>query len=384
MSMPSTSSELLARLVAFPSVSSRSNRDIADFVATHLRAHSADVELMPEGRKANLFASVGPTTDRGVILSGHMDVVPVEGQNWSSDPFRLAERDGRLFGRGVADMKGFLACVLAMIGRLDARRLAAPIHLAFSHDEEVGCIGVRPMLDRLADRGMRARFCIVGEPTGMRVATGHKGKLAATATCRGVSGHSALAPTALNAIHLAVDFIAVLRREQARLAESGPNDPAYDVPYSTVHAGLIHGGTALNIVPDRCTVAFEIRTVGADDPAAVLARIDHAAQALVAPARASFPEAGIEIAVSNVYPGLDTARDSEIVSFVADLAGDAGIVKVAFGTEGGLFAARLGIPTVICGPGSMEQGHKPDEYVTRDQLDRCDAMLGRLVERLSA
>lgn len=379
-----TTSELLARLVAFPSVSSRSNRDIATFIAAHLRAHGIEAELMSLGDKLNLFASVGPATDHGVILSGHMDVVPVEGQDWSGDPFRLTERDGRLFGRGTADMKGFLAGVLALVGRVQARRLTAPIHIAFSHDEEVGCVGVRPMLDRLTGRGMRARFCIVGEPTAMRVATGHKGKLAATATCRGVSGHSALAPNALNAIHLAADFVGVLRREQARLAESGPHDPAYDIPYSTIHAGLIRGGTALNIVPDSCTVAFEIRTVAADAPDAILARIDHAAQAIVAPARPSFPSAGIEIAVDNAYPGLDTATDGEVVAFMVDLAGDPETVKVAFGTEGGLFAAKLGVPTVVCGPGSMDKGHKPDEFITREQLDRCDAMLDRLVDRLSA
>ena len=339
---------------------------------------------MPVGGKVNLFATVGPTTDNGVILSGHMDVVPVEGQDWRSDPFRLTEREGRLFGRGAADMKGFLACVLALVGRMKARRPAGPIHIAFSHDEEVGCVGVRPMLDVLASRGIRARCCIVGEPTGMRVATGHKGKLAATATCRGVTAHSALAPNALNAIHLAADFVGVLRREQARLIESGLHDPAYDIPCSTIHAGLIRGGTALNIVPDSCTVAFEIRTVGVEDPEAVLGRINHAAQAIVAPARASFPSAGIEIAVDNAYPGLDTERNSEVGAFAMDLAGDPEPMKVAFGTEGGLFAARLGVPTVICGPGSMEQGHKPDEYITRDQLDRCDAMLDRLVDRLSA
>lgn len=378
-----TSSEILARLVGFASVSSRSNRDIADYLATHLRAHGFLTECMPVRDKVNVFASIGPATDNGVILSGHMDVVPVEGQSWISDPFRLTERDGRLFGRGTADMKGFLACVLALASRIDARRLVAPLHIALSHDEEIGCVGVRPMLDTLAARNLRARACIVGEPTGLRVATGHKGKLAASVTCRGLARHSAMAPQALNAIHLATDFVALLRHEQARLAESGPHDGAYVVPYSTLHAGLIHGGTALNIVPDTCTLAFEIRTVSADDPGALLALIDGAARSALVPVQRRFPAAAIEITTDNAYPGLDTPPNSDVVAFATALAASPKTMKVAFGTEGGLFAEKLSVPTVICGPGSMDQGHKPDEFITRAQVDRCDAMLDRLVGILS-
>ena len=378
------SSEYLARLVAFPSVSERSNRDVAAFIADVLRGSGVDAEMFWTGEKVNLFATLGPADrDMGIILSGHMDVVPTEGQTWTSDPFHLQSRDGRLYGRGAADMKGFLACVLSLVERLRADRLKTPLHLCFSHDEEIGCVGVRPMLATLAARGFTARACIVGEPTGMKLVAGHKGKLAAMATCRGVAGHSALAPRALNAIHMAVDVIGLLRDRQSRLEQAGARDEAYDIPYTTIHVGLIRGGTALNIVPDHCTVDFEIRAVGSEDPAALLGEIARDVGDLQAAAQAAFPLAGVEIETVNSYPGLDTSADDEVVAFVGALVGSRRTTKVAFGTEGGLFKETLGVPTVICGPGSMEQGHKADEFVAQEQLDRCDAMLDRLVDQLS-
>ncbi|MGH1571209.1 acetylornithine deacetylase [Methylobacterium sp. P31] len=316
------------------------------------------------------------------MLSGHTDVVPVTGQAWTGNPFRLRVEAGRAYGRGTADMKGFVAAALALAIRASDRELAVPLHLAFSHDEEIGCVGVRSLIDRLAGRGVRPHLTIVGEPTGMRIATGHKGKLAARATCCGVGGHSALAPKALNAIHLACDFVGALRARQDALAESGARDPDYDVPYTTIHVGLIGGGTALNIVPSQCTVDFEIRNVAADDADAILGQIMEAGEAIAAQRRERFPEAGIVIEPQNAYPGLSTPSDSEAVAFLAELVGSSQTHKVAFGTEGGLFASRLGTPTVICGPGSMEQGHKPDEFVTLAQLAACDAMMDRLLDRL--
>ena len=378
--------EILERLVAFPTVSADPNRALIDFVREFLaeRGIAAELILAEDGRKANLFATIGPGGVPGIMLSGHTDVVPTEGQTWRTDPFRLAVHDGRAYARGAADMKGFLAACLRLADRASRRVLTTPLHLSFSHDEEIGCVGVRSLIECLAGKPIRPRLCVVGEPTGLRIAIGHKGKLAARATCCGLAGHSALAPRAVNAIHLACDFVCRLRDRQTQLASDGPRDPDYDIPYTTVHVGGIGGGTALNIVPDRCTVDFEIRNVGADDPNALLAAIIGDADAIAAAHRGRFAGADIEISTVNAYPGLATAETAEVVAFVSALVEDRTPFKVAFGTEGGLFSDRLGVPTVVCGPGSMAQGHKPDEYVALDQLAACDRMMDRLLERLAA
>ncbi|CAN7191590.1 acetylornithine deacetylase [Bosea sp. LjRoot237] len=377
---------ILEKLVSFSTVSRDPNRPLIDFVRAFLAGHGIESELVEaEGRrKANLFATIGPRDRPGIMLSGHTDVVPVEGQPWSSDPFQLRVADDRAFGRGTADMKGFVASALALAARAASRNLETPLHLALSHDEEIGCVGVRSLIDRLATRGFAARLAVIGEPTGMRIATGHKGKLAARATCCGVSGHSALAPKALNAIHLACDFVGALRRRQDELAESGARDDDYDIPYTTIHAGVITGGTALNIVPSLCSVDFEIRNIAADDPAAILDGLMDDAAALAAAQRAAHPEAAIRIERLNDYPGLATPAESEAVRFVAALLDDGATHKVAFGTEGGLFSSRLGVPALVCGPGSMDQGHKPDEFITLDQLAACDRFMERLLDRIAA
>jgi acetylornithine deacetylase len=260
--MPTTI-EILDRLIAFETISRRPNVDLIDYLRGLLAAKAIPCQMIANesGSNINLFATIGPPERPGVVLSGHTDVVPVEGQNWTCDPFRLTQRDGRLYGRGTADMKGFLACAVQAALKAAERDLKTPIHLALSYDEEIGCVGVRRMLDRLADLPVRPLFCIVGEPTELAVATGHKGKVALRATCHGKEVHSALAPSGVNAIHLASDFIQVLRDRQRQLVESGRHDDDYDVPHSTLHAGIISGGTALNIVPNLCRVDFEIRNL---------------------------------------------------------------------------------------------------------------------------
>ncbi len=377
---------LLDRLVSFPTISRDSNLDLIGFVRDFLAARGVASTLYGDatGKKANLFATIGPAEGAGIMLSGHTDVVPVEGQAWSTDPFRLTETNGRLHGRGTADMKGFIASSLRAADLAAGRRLARPLHLALSYDEEIGCVGVRSLIDALADSPIRPALAIVGEPTSMRIGLGHKGKVAMRAVCRGREGHSAWAPHGLNAIHLATDFIARLRDRQSDLAAHGAQDPAYEVPYSTLHVGTIAGGVALNIVPNRCVVDFELRTVAADDQAAILDRIVADATALADAERARFPEADIAIEIVNGYPGLDTPADSDAVPLMTALSGEPRRVKLAFGSEGGLFHDRLGIPAIVCGPGSIDQGHKPDEYVSRDQLARCDAMMDRLVDHLAA
>lgn len=384
--MTAASLDLLERLVAFPTVSSAPNRDLVAFVVAFLAARGIEATLVPnaEGTKANLFATIGPKDRGGVMLSGHTDVVPVEGQAWSGDPFRLRDRDGRLTARGTTDMKGFLACALAAADRAARMPLATPLHLAFSHDEEIGCVGVRSLLDAMAAAPFRPEMAIVGEPTSMRVATGHKGKTALRALCCGREAHSALAPTALNAIHLACAYVEKIRARQAALARDGARDPAYDVPYTTLHVGRIGGGTALNIVPNACAIEFEIRNLAEDDPVALLACLEADAEAVATPWRESFPEAAVSVEVTNAYPGLSTGEDEPVVAFTRGLTGRDDRIKLAFGTEGGLFRGRLAIPTVICGPGSMDQGHKPDEWVARDQIAECDRFMDALLARLAA
>ena len=376
--------DILSDLIAFPTVSADPNRALIDYCAEHLNSCGAVVKVIPDatGGKANLYATIGPQDRPGVLLSGHTDVVPVEGQAWTVLPFAMTKADGKLFGRGTADMKGFVASVLRTASQAGKTDLATPLHIALSYDEEIGCVGVRSMIDMLAAAPFRPRFCIVGEPTLMAVATGHKGKTGLKATFTGREGHSALAPMALNAIHLAADMIGAIRTIQARIVASYPKDPDYDVPYTTLHVGRINGGVALNIVPNHCTFAFEIRNLAQDDPEALLQELALAAEEILAPIRPDFPEAAIKIEVTNTYPPLDTARDAEVVSFVKSLTGANGTNKVAFGTEGGLFDQRLGVPTVICGPGSMAQGHKPDEFISLDQLAQCDTMLDALLDRL--
>ncbi len=384
MSAIPTAREILARLIAFDTVSSNPNQALMDYVTGLLAGAGIDNLLVPDaaGGKANLYATVGPAGGGGVMLSGHTDVVPVEGQAWTRPPFELTEAGGRLYGRGTADMKGFVACAVRAMLLAAESGVKVPLHLALSYDEEIGCMGVRSLIEVLEGAPDRPRFCIVGEPTGMQVATGHKGKVALRATCTGREGHSALAPLALNALHLAADFIGVIRGLQARIAAEGPFDGDYDVPYTTVHAGKMQGGVQVNIVPNRATVDFEIRSLAGVDVGALIAELQAGAEAILAPLRAEFPEAAIAVERLWDYPGLGTPSDAAVVNFVKSLTGANGTIKVAFGTEGGLFDARLGVPTVICGPGSMAQGHKPDEFVAIEQIERCEAMMAGLLGQL--
>ncbi len=376
--------EILERLVAFPTVSRDSNLDLIRWAKERLEAAGAVTRLVPseDGRKANLFASIGPADRPGVLLSGHSDVVPVDGQAWSSDPFRLARRDGKLYGRGTADMKGFIAAAMALAERASGRPLAQPLHLALSYDEEVGCLGVRRLIDMMAALPVRPRFCIVGEPTLMQVVTAHKGKTALRIDCRGVECHSSLAPQGLNAIHMACDMLTGLRRLQDRVEAEGARDAGYDVPWTTIHTGVIQGGTALNIVPNHCRFDMEIRHLPQDPVEPLLDQVRAEAEAVERHLRSAFPAAAVELTELSSYPALDTDGDAEVVSFVKGLTGGNSLGKISFGTEGGLYQQRLSIPTVVCGPGSIGEAHKPDEFVAEEQLAACDRMLDALLARL--
>ncbi|TLX59040.1 acetylornithine deacetylase [Stutzerimonas nosocomialis] len=375
-----TSKDLLSTLVAFDTTSRESNLELIEFVRDHLARLNVPCELIfnEERSKANLFATLGPDDVPGIVLSGHTDVVPVDGQPWTVPPFELSEKDGKLYGRGTADMKGYIACVLAAVPGFLARPLRLPIHIALSYDEEVGCLGVRDLISRLEGRANKPRLCIIGEPTQLQPVLGHKGKLAMRCDVHGAACHSAYAPQGVNAIEHAADLIAELGRIGTRLRADHLCDPRFDPPFTTVQTGLISGGKALNIVPADCSFDFEIRALPATDPAEVAQQLErYAQQDLLPKMRAVDARSDIRFSRLSAYPGLATDARSDAAQLIAQLCGSAEFTTVAFGTEGGLFDA-IGIPTVICGPGSMDQGHKPDEFVSIAQLEACDAMLERL------
>jgi acetylornithine deacetylase len=383
--MPS-SIRYLADLIAFPTVSRDSNLDLINYIRDFLGRLGIETTLAPneDGRKANLWATIGPAGIPGIVLSGHTDVVPVDGQAWSSDPFQLVKRDGNLHGRGSADMKGFIACCLAMAERAIKAPLKTPINLAFSYDEEIGCVGVRRLLDLLKDAPVRPRLCIVGEPTLMQAVTAHKGKLGYRVTAHGLEAHSSLAPIGVNAIYMACDLIGEIRKLQSEIAEHGSRDGDYEVAYTTLHVGKIAGGEVMNIVPNRASFDFEIRYLPQDDGEAIFAKIKSAAERIAAASRKVFTQARFEFVELQNYPALNTPVDSEAVRFVHSLTGGNSTGKITFGTEGGMFQKVLGTPAVVCGPGNIAVAHKPDEYVSEAQMAACDRMLERLVERLSA
>lgn len=376
--------EILDRLISFDTVSANSNLDIIDFIESYLKERGFKISRLadPEEPKAGLVAEIG-SGDRGIVLSAHTDVVPVDGQDWQKTPFKLTREDDRLYGRGTTDMKGYVASVLSLADRAAKAELKEPLKIVLSYDEEIGCVGIHKMKERVGELIGNPRACFVGEPTEMQVAIGHKGKAALRAICHGENGHSALAPNYLNALHLAGDFLAELRGIQEHYTLTGARDPAYDIPYSTVHVGKLNGGRALNIVPDRAELTFEYRHLAGDDPADILAKINGAAERVESSYRKEFPKARIEVEQYNSYPGLEIDHAHPVVAQARRLADDAEVTKVAFGTEAGFFDA-LGIPTIVCGPGSMEgQGHKPDEYISIEQLQRCDTMMDRILEELS-
>ncbi|MFZ8941883.1 MAG: acetylornithine deacetylase [Gemmobacter sp.] len=373
---------ILERLIGFPSLAGTPNHAIADWIAAYLADAGAEVARLPnaDASRMGLVARIGPAVAGGVILSAHMDVVPVAGQAWSRDPFALHAEGGRLYGRGTADMKGFLAAALHAARAAGQGTLSRPLILVLSYDEEIGCRGIAEMAPRLGPHLHAPALALVGEPTSMRIVTGHKGKIALDAVCTGEAGHSARAPLHLNALHLGADFLGLLRAVQGRIAAAGPRVAGYEVPHATVHAGTMRGGAALNIVPERAEIGFEIRHTAAEDPDAILAEIRAGAEAIVAAAR--HPAAAITLTERARYPGLETAPDSGAVAAIrAVLPAGTALARVDYGTEAGFFAA-LGCPAVVCGPGSMTEAHRADEFLTEAQLAACEAMLGRLVATL--
>jgi acetylornithine deacetylase len=378
---------LIQRLVAFPTVSRDSNLALLDWVRDYLARHgvASTYTFNDERTKANLWATLpaqdGNTTRDGIVLSGHTDVVPVDGQPWDSDPFTATVRGDRLHGRGVTDMKSFSATGLAMVPELLRRGLRQPVHFALSYDEEVGCIGVRRLISDINAKGIAPLGCIVGEPTGMELVLAHKGKRSWRCRVRGHEAHSSLTSHGVNAVQIACELVAYIARRAREFRDSGARDEAYDVPYTTAHVGVIHGGTAVNIVPRDCWFDFELRHLPFDDPQAFAGEVEAFAQRFLAEMHAVSRDTFIAFEQLSSLPGMDTHDGSAIASLAHECNGHAEVGKVSFGTEASLFHG-VDIATVICGPGHIAQAHQPNEWVSLEQLARCEAFMRRLADRV--
>jgi len=370
--------QLLSTLLEFDTTSRESNLELINTISDYLDKLGIKSTLIfnEEKTKANLYARLGPDGDGGVMLSGHTDVVPVDGQNWSHPPFQLTEQEGKCYGRGSADMKGFIACVLKAVPHFQQANLRMPLHLAFSYDEEVGCLGVRSLIEHLKASPEKPAMCIIGEPTNMQPVYGHKGKVAMRCKVHGHACHSAYAPEGVNAIEYAAKLITKITEFAEPLKQD--LDDRFDPPYSTLQTGTIKGGAALNIVPEYCQFDIEMRYLPkANANITFNALQDYAQQSLKPMMQAVHSAADIQFESLAAYPPLLTDPQSEFAQWVADWSESAAFGTVAFGTEGGLFD-EAGVATLVCGPGSMEQGHKPDEFVSVEQLERCCSMLDNL------
>lgn len=377
--------DILDRLIAFPSVFTDADYTaITDYAISILEPLGVTCHRLeaPGGGRAGLFAVAGPAGPGGVMLSAHLDVVPTTGQNWSTDPFVATLRDGCIFGRGTSDMKGFAAAAIRAMAEAARRPLVQPLKLALSYDEEAGCVGITEMAGSLERTIGLPDLCIVGEPTSMKIVTGHKGKVSRQVTFTGSAGHSAAAPGHVNALHLACDLIGMLRHMQDEIAVTGFQSEAYAVPYSTIHVGNLTGGCALNMIPETAVLQFEIRHLAGEDVEALLARIESAAAGIAAKARERRSEASAEITEFNRYPGFDIASGPEI-GFLESVGGHLPVGKVDYGTDGGVIAAE-GVPVLVCGPGDISRAHKADEYIMLKELAECDAFLGRILDVLEA
>jgi acetylornithine deacetylase len=377
-----TSEDILAKLVSFDSTSRNSNIPVIAWIESYLDQFAiphfrVDYEV---GQKTNLFATIGPDVGNGIVLSGHTDVVPVNGQNWTTDPFTLTEKDGLLYGRGSADMKGFIAVVLALVPEFLKLKLRVPLHLAFSCDEEVGCKGVRPLVDFLKTYQRKPAAAIIGEPTSMRVVNGHKSAVRFSTEVTGHESHSALTDKGVNAIMVAAELIHEIGAIREDLIAMGDPTQSYDPPYSTIHVGVISGGTANNIVPKTCSFNWETRLLPNFDADYVPKRVAAVARKLEPAMKAISPEAGIFVDQANSVPGLAAEKDSLAEQLALQCSHTNSTHTVSYCTEAGLFQ-RAGIPAVVCGPGSIEQAHKPDEFIAVSELRKCEGFLRRLAEQ---
>ncbi|HEX6957713.1 MAG TPA: acetylornithine deacetylase [Ferrovibrio sp.] len=371
----------VGKLVGFDTTSRDSNLALIDAIADHLAQHGVESRKIFDatGRKANLYATIGPSDKPGVVLSGHTDVVPVDGQAWSSDPFKLTERDGRLFGRGTADMKSFIALCIALLPEMLRQPLSIPLHFAFSYDEEVGCLGVHGIVDFIRHSGITPKLAIIGEPTEMQVVTAHKSVCACSTTVHGLEAHSSATHQGVNAIQVAAELIAEMNRLQREYQKPEHCDPRFTPPYTTITVGEIHGGTARNILAKECRVEWDVRSVRPEHDMAVIDAVErYAAERLQPEMRRIHPGAAIATRLLARVPGFLPVGTNPAETLALKLAGQNQTHAVAYGTEAGIFH-EAGIPAVVCGPGNIREAHKPDEYIEKSQLGAGTAFLGRLI-----
>ena len=373
--------EMLAQLVSFDTTSRDGNIPLIEYVESYLDGWDIphfriDYEV---GRKTNLFATIGPDTAGGIVLSGHTDVVPVDGQKWASNPFELVERGARLYGRGTCDMKGFIAVALSMVPKFKAANLQAPIHLALSCDEEVGCKGVRPLIAHMRDHMKKPKLVIVGEPTSMQVVNAHKSAITFSTEVTGYEAHSSLTDQGVNAIMVAGELLGEINRIREDLTLRGDPTGRFNPAYSTIHVGVIEGGTAKNIIPRKCSFQWETRLLPTADINEVPARFEKFSKSLEPAMKKLAGDAGILNSQTNMVPGLAPEENSPAEHLALHLAGANGTHAVSYCAEAGLFQ-QIGIPAIICGPGSIEQAHKPDEYIDISEMRKCEVFMGRLLE----
>ncbi len=376
---------LLSQLIGFDTTSRNSNLEFIEFVGAMLEPYGIQPELTfdENKKKANLFATLGGGQTPGIVLSGHTDVVPVDGQEWSTDPFQTEIKNQKMFGRGTCDMKGFIAICLVKIEEILEADLATPIHFAFSYDEEVGCVGVTGLLESLKQKPIQPKACIIGEPTSMGVVHAHKGMLFKRCCVRGKSDHSSLVDKGVTAINVAAKIIAFADSIQQRIQKEGPFDPEFDPPYTTLHSGVMHGGTVNNIIPNQCQFEFEIRNLPDQPTLPLFEEVESYVRTELLPAmHAISGDTGVDWQTLAEYPGMNTPVVDKLIPMVSTLLNTTVRPgKVSYGTEGGHFQAA-GIPTIICGPGSIEQAHKPDEYIDLDQLKKGERFISALIGSL--
>ncbi len=379
--------DMIERFISFDTTSRNSNLPLIHFVRDHLRELGVEPVLTydAEGKKANLFATIGPQDRPGIVLSGHTDVVPVDDQDWTSDPFKLTKRDDKIYGRGVCDMKGFVAIATAFAAEFAKRDLKTPIHLALSYDEEVGCLGVPLLLEDLDNRGLSPVACIVGEPSEMGVVRSHKGKIGQHVTVKGHEAHSSQAHIGANAVEAACEAVAFLKGIGRRLRDEGPHDPDFEAPtYTTIQNCMINGGNAVNTVAGLCTFDFDVRFLPGENPHDYINECkDFVATTVLPEMQAVATDTGFTWEDVPGCEALNAGEDEEVTRLAKSLSGKNQTQKVGFGTEAGHFQGA-GIPTVVCGPGSIDQAHKPDEFMTLEQVAQCEKFLWRLMERVTA
>jgi acetylornithine deacetylase len=376
---------MIERLIAFKTVSRDSNLGLIEYARDYLLGFGATTRLTydPSGKKANLFATLGDMGNNGLVLSGHTDVVPIDGQDWDTDPFVATEREGKLYARGSADMKGFIGIVLAQtpkfVAALNTKRAHAPLHYALSYDEEVGCLGVRGLIRDLEQCGIRPQGCIIGEPTSMQPIIAHKGMYRLHCTVRGREAHSSYVTMGVNAIEFAARLIVFIRQLADQLALHEQRDYGFTVPYTTLSTGLIRGGIAANVIPKLCEFTFDIRTLPTASVDALYEKIRGQAELLTQEMSAVDPGSGIDLTWGSRTVGLAASETDAIVQWAMQLAGNNTVGKVSYGTEAGLFQ-QMGVPSVICGPGDIAQAHRPNEFVSLEQLAQCEAFMDRMID----